>query len=276
MEMYISTYKDHFRTPWPYLKNLRWLVDFYFTNALPDRILLYLFLAGVLLILATRSRIMFPYLLSVVIFFFSKPIDLIAAAHHIILWLPCYAMIAAFPLAITCSWLWDRIGFQRPITVVAILLSPLLALALTNGPKNVRVNIPADEVRLHNVVAAGEWMVQHSKPGESLANAQTCFDPGVFFSWLEALNVPVPESFDDQRRHFPWWVRLSALADRAGLVCVTAPDIAAVQRNVSPDLLSDVADPYHDPRFQPVASFGKDPHRFDVFRFDFIVTHQHR
>jgi hypothetical protein len=269
MEMYSTGYKDFYRIPWPYFKDLSWLVKFYVNTGVPDRILLYSLIVGILLILVTRRRILFPYVFVIVFFFFSKPIDLIAAPHHLILWLPFYATICAYPLAEACSWISNLSGFSTAVTAGAIALSPALALTMTNGLAAARANTAASEVRLQNVSQASAWMAQNSKHSDDIVNAYSCFDAGIFFKWLRDLEVPVPETALDGRVHAVWWVRQSELASRAGLACLAPVDVEGVKKAINPTDAHDVADPYHDPRYQLTATFGREPNRVDVFRFDF-------
>jgi hypothetical protein len=269
MEMYSATYRDFYRVPWPYLKDLRWLMEFYLHAAAPTRTLTYLLLIGVLLVLVTRSRILLPYLLIAIFFFFSKPIDLVASPHHLILWLPFFAILSAFPVALASSWIGRLFGSPRLVAALTIPLTVLLCFGLVNGPNGVTANMRNDEIQLRNVSTAASWLARNSRAGDDIGNAYFCFDPGTFFTWLRSLEVSVPPAFIDGRQHFIWWGRQSELAGKAGYVSVSPADVDSVKRSINPANAADVADPYNDGRYQLAASFGTDPHRVDVFRFDF-------
>jgi hypothetical protein len=116
---------------------------------------------------------------------------------------------------------------------------------------------------------ASSWVARNSRAGDDIGNAYFCFDPGTFFTWIQSLEVSVPPAFIDGRQHFIWWGRQSELAGKTGYVSVSPADVDSVKRSINPANAADVADPYDDRRYQIAASFGTDPHRVDVFHFDF-------
>jgi hypothetical protein len=204
-------------------------------------------------------------------FFLSKPVNLIAAPHHIIPWLPFYFIVASYPLAVIYVAYKDRVAGWKINSAFALILI-LISTQLTNGPREAGLNARGANVRLANVAQAATWMNTHLANGETIATEYYCFNSDMFYTWLQGLEVSVPAKLFTPDQHMIWWGRRNGLAGRSGFACLTRPDVAAVRAGMTPAEIAggqQVADPYADPAFQQVASFGQQPDEVDVFRFDF-------
>ena len=94
-EFYRTAYVDVTRAGWPLWANLTWYVRYYLLEVItPDTIVFALFLLGAGVIVLRRDRRSLPFLLAALLFFFSKPLNLKAAPHHVLAWLPFYAVIS--------------------------------------------------------------------------------------------------------------------------------------------------------------------------------------
>ena len=92
MEAYSGSYIDWQRTTWPLWTNIRWYIGFYLKNFAPDTVLAILLATSVIWIVVSRNRRILPYLFGFIVFFVSKPLNLVAAPHHTLPWLPCFAI----------------------------------------------------------------------------------------------------------------------------------------------------------------------------------------
>jgi len=268
MEMYSGSFIDWYRTKWPLAKNLRWYTSYYLNVAAPDRIILYLLIAGVVLILLLRDRRALPYVIAAATFFISRPLNLQAAAHHTIFWLPFYAIVCAYPVALAYA-VWEERVPRWALNGAFVVLLVGIATHVTNGLDNAAAGARNAEARLANVAMAATWMKGHLAADESIATAYACFNADVFYTWTQGLGVPVPADIFDPNRSVIWWGRRREIAGRAGFACITEGDIDPIRRGMGPQETDQATDPYHDAAFQPVASFGKGSDKVDVFHFDF-------
>jgi putative effector of murein hydrolase LrgA (UPF0299 family) len=268
MEMYSGSFIDWYRTKWPLAQNLRFYTNFYMNVAAPDRIILYLLIAGTVMILLLRDRRALPYIIAAATFFVSRPLNLQLAAHHMIFWIPFYTIVCAYPVALAYA-LWEgRIPRWALNAAFAVVLAAI-ATHLTNGLDNAAAGARNAEGRLASVAKATTWMKSHLGGGESIATAYACFNGDVFYKWTQELEVPVPRDVFDPNRSVIWWGRRREIAGRAGFACITEGDIDPIRRGMGPQETDQATDPYHDAAFQQVATFGKGNDKVDVFHFDF-------
>ena len=120
---------------------------------------------------------------------------------------------------------------------------------------------------MRNIERATAWIKQHTPTDSIVAVAYFCFNADTFYSWLEALAVPVPASVDDGRSYRIWWGHQSALRGQTGYACATPSDVDAMKTKLELAMPGEGTDPYTDKAFVRVASFGKDGSQVDVFRF---------
>jgi len=274
MNGYSGTYIDWGRVAWPFWTDLRWYVAFYWKAFAPDTVAALLMLAGSVWIVARRDRRLLPYLCAFVLLFLSQPIDLRAAAHHVLLWLPFFAIVCAYPFAAlfdilrrqTQSSPQGRIALQCGAACAFLLI----AVRLTNGPLLASEQVHRSQRRLDHVAEATDWLKHNTPADAAVGVGYFCFNPDIFYFLMHADGVPVPGHLFDGREYSVWWGDRKSLAGRAGYLCApgvhaeTSPlDRLAAGKN------ADLADPVRDSGFQTVGTFGDDALEIDVFRFDF-------
>lgn len=275
MDMYSGGYMDWQRTTWPLWTNIRWYIGFYMKVFAPDTCVLILFLVSAVWIVISRKRRLFPYLLAFIGFFVSKPLNLIAAPHHAALWLPCFAICCAFPVAETYSWLVGRAAIHARWQLVAsgsaAILFTVIALQLTNGPRQAAGYAQGSEERLQQVSHATDWIKYQTPLGSTVAMSYFCFNPDIFYAWAQSMEVPVPSSEFDGRTYLTWWGKRAELQGLAGYACGTGGEADARKGLVGLSTAdpNEVVDVYHDPGFEHVVRFGNGASEVDLFRFDF-------
>jgi hypothetical protein len=274
--MYSGSYIDWQRTTWPIWANIRWYAGFYLKVFAPDMVAVGLLLVSAIWVAVSRNRRVAPYLLVFIAFFVSKPLNLIAAPHHTLLWLPWFALLCAFPVTELYSILARRVAGDSRWRVAAAgaaaVSLAIVAAQLTNGPRQAAIGARGSQRRLENISKATDWIEYRTPPGATLAMSYFCFNPGVFYSWMRTMDVPVPESAGrDGRVYIIWWGQRRELRGLAGYACATGGSVAAAadRKRLSVQDPGQVADVYSDPGFQRVASFGSGDSEVDLFRFDF-------
>jgi 4-amino-4-deoxy-L-arabinose transferase-like glycosyltransferase len=275
MDLYSGSYIDWQRTAWPLWTNIRWYIGFYLKVFAPDTVLMVLLLASVIWIVISRNRRLLPYLLAFVVFFVSKPLNLRALPHHTLPWLPYFAILCAFPMAQIYSILASRSAIHPKWRMVApaaaVVMFAAIAVQLTNGPRYAADSAVHSQERLQRISQATDWIKLYTPVKTSVALSYFCFNPDVFYMWLQGMDVPIPASEFDGRRYLIWWGRRDALKGIAGYACGTGGG-KANSANVDKLAIADpdqVVDLYHDPAFRHVASFGNDLNEVDLFSFDF-------
>src|SRR5262245_31434456 len=122
IETYRTSYFDPERAAWPLWTNITWYVAHYLKVGAAMPAVLGLLVAGVVLAVVLRHRDIVWIAVAALLFFVSKPLSVRAAAHHMIMWLPYYAIVAAYPLA--TLWTLTR---RRPnparVAALAILVA---------------------------------------------------------------------------------------------------------------------------------------------------------
>jgi hypothetical protein len=187
----------------------------------------------------------------------------------VILWLPFFFIVCAYPLA----KLVDRIPkhtISGEASAVAILSAVVLGcvLSLTSGPQLARAGVFATERRLQNIGRATAWIKQNTQPQGPVAISYFCLNPDAFYTWLRSLEVPVPLSVFDGREYLMWRGDRSTLRGRTGYACATPSDVVSIKTNLDVQSFGEGTDPYSDPRFERVATFGSGPDEVDLFHFD--------
>ena len=276
INMYTVNYIDPERMNWPLLKNVSWFVTFYLKLIAPDVLSLTLLGTGALLILIRRDRRLMPFVVAGLLFFVSKPINLVAGQHHIILWLPFYSLIAGYAVAQAYDVLpgrtWRQGAFKNA-ALIGILLG--LGLTLAPGPVNAAANTTLTEQRLRRVTMAGDWIHTNTASDSVIAVSYFCFNGDIFYAWLRALDVPVPATAEDGRRYIIWWGERSTLKGLSGFACAMPQDIISIKQRLDQLSPGEGTDPFSDTGFKQVAAFGEPPNEVDVFRFDFTGSAQH-
>ena len=217
-------------------------------------------MAGAILALIMRRAELIGAIIGVALFFVSKPINLIAAPHHIILWLPFYAIVAAFPLAVAWELAARLPRLVRPV-VAAALVGGLLVLWTSLEPRvgDVWRNQQLTERRLRNVAAATSWVKDDSERDATVLVAYFCFNADIVYSWFRALNVPVPATVRDGRTWVIWWGHARTFRGLSGYALATESDLASLKTRIDEVDPGQGTNPYADPRFTLVRSFGEVP-----------------
>ena len=267
VQMY-SQYLDPERMQWPLWRNLSWYVPYYFHVVAPNRLILWLFIAGAVLIVLRRDRRLLPFLAATLLFFVSKPLNLFASPHHVVPWLPFFFLVCVIPLATVLGEVAARVPSGVVVARgVGILAVALAAMVLTSGPQMAVANGLFREDRLRNVGRATEWIKQNTPADSFVAVAYTCFNSDIFYAFLKSLQVPVPQSVLDGRSYLIWWGNNSAIRDKSGYACATREDIPNIKTLLDMQTPGEGTDPYSDGRFSIVASFGNGDSQVDLFRF---------
>jgi hypothetical protein len=210
------------------------------------------------------------------LFFVSKPINLVAGPQHIILWLPFYAIIAGYAVAQAYDALPSGnryLVWLKPVALIAILAA--LGLTMAPGPRDVAVKTAFVEQRLQRVAMATDWIHKNTSPKAVIAVSYFCFNSDIFFSWLRALDVPVPDYTGDGRRYLIWWGDRTALQGLSGFACAMPQDLHWIKHRMDQMSPGQGTDPFADTGFERVATFGKEPDEVDVFHFDLTGSARH-
>ena len=275
LEGYSGSYIDWQRTTWPLWTNIRWYIGFYLKVFAPDTVLMVLLLASVLWIVVSRNRRLLPYLCAFLVFFVSKPLNLRAAPHHALPWLPYFAILCAFPVAEIYSTLVRRAANQPKWLLAAsgaaALLFAAVALQLTNGPHHAADSAGFSQERLRHISQATDWIKTNTPSNTNVAVSYFCFNPDIFYVWLQGMGVPWPVSEYDGRKYIVWWGKRDQLEGLEGYACGTGggpPGLADLDKLAIADP-NRVVDLYRDPAFQRVATFANQYNSVDLFHFDF-------
>ena len=276
MESYSGNYIDWQRTTWPLWTNIRWYIAFYAKVFAPDTVVAVLLTISVIWIIVSRNRKLLPYLFALVMFFVSKPINLRAAPHHTLPWLPCVAILCAFPVAQIYSILASRSAihpkWRLAASGAAAVLFAAVALQLTNGPREAAREARYSQGRLRHISEATAWIKAHTPSNSTVAVSYFCYNPYIFYVSLEQMGVPWPVSEYDGRNYMSWSGKRDQLDGLAGYACEAAGALTGLANNVSIKDPKEVVDVYHDAAFEHVASFGNDLNAIDLFRFDFRAS----
>ena len=223
---YSSGYFDRDRATWPLLKNIAWFLKFYSQLFAPDNLTAALLIVGAILILVRRDRLVIPFLAASALFFVSKPINLIAAPHHIIMWLPFYGIVAGYGVAKAYDAFPRGTRHAHVVKSVGLVLFlVVLGLTMIPGPIRVQANTRATEDRMHDIGMAMDWMHQNTEPNAIVAVSYFAFDSDVFYAWLKSLDVPEPNYVWDGRRYLIWWGDRPALKGLKGYAIVTPHEL---------------------------------------------------
>jgi hypothetical protein len=268
-EMYRSTYRDFDRESLSLLANVTWILKFYGSIIAPDWALLCLLVGGGITVLAIRNKWLLAILAGAMLFFVSKPINVRAAPHHVILWLPLFAIVSAYPIATAWGLRLRVRGKLRRLSYsfVVIAFAAMVASGTQPGFMGVGRSVAESEQRMRNIAMASDWIKRNTEADSVIAVAYFCFNPDVFYAWLHSLEVPVPPSVFDGREYLIWWGRRSALAGKAGYAMATRADVISLKQGMEEVWPGDGTDPFSDQSFTLVRVFGEGSNAVSVFHF---------
>jgi len=267
-EMYQVSYVDVDRMARPVWQNVRSYVTQYMDAIAPDRLIIALLVIGVAMVVVRHDRRMKIVALGALLFFFSKPLNLVAAPHHIILWLPFYAIICSYPVGAAFDLSLRRVRWSVVSRAMTAVLVAIVWFSITKGPVLAAASTAVTEERLHSILGATDWIKRHSESNEVVAISYFCFNPDIFYAWMTTLDVSVPASVRDGRNYIIWWGHKSSLRGKAGWACATKGDVDSLKGRLDVLAPGEGTDPFTDPGFVPVKTFGEAANQVTVFRFD--------
>ena len=264
IQMYTTSYTDVERMSWPVTRHMAWLFGFFMKAIATDWLTLGLIAVGAVLIIIRRDRRLLPFLIGALLFFVSRPINTAPWPHQMLPWLPLFAIVAGYAVAVA----WDGLSNVRlrPVALAGFLAA--MAIAMDWGPRSTAADAGKDEQRMQNIALATDWIHGHAEPDSEIAISYYCFNSDVFFRWIQFLDVPLPPS-TDSRRYLIWWGDHSALKGQKGYACATPQDVDVIKRKLDLRTPGEGSDPFRDPGFEHAAVFGSNASEVDVFRFDF-------
>jgi hypothetical protein len=271
IQMYNNDYIDQTRAHWPLIKNFLWFLHHYIAVIAPNRLSLLLMTIGVLLILVARDRYLVPFVVTGWLFFVSKPINLLPLPHHVIAWLPFWAIVAAYPVAKTYDATRNRHRSSIRLTVSGLtVLIGFLVFNMTSGLRGVALKTAQNEERMTSIASATDWIKKNTEPNATIAISYFCFNPDTFFVWLRDNDVTIPSSVLDGRQYIVWWGKRSALEGLQGYACVSPSDRDAIKFRLDLASPGEGTDPYTDKEFRLLQTYGHNEAQIDIFRFDFL------
>jgi hypothetical protein len=264
-------YRDPVAATLPLWPKLTSLITFYMGKATPGGFGLLLVIAGtaVILLRSEWRRRLWPFLTVAFGFFFTRSVNLQRASHHIALWVPLFAIVAAAAPAALIGFLESRLPGRRAlihsVALAALLATPFL---LTDGAGNGRADMMSSFERLRNVGAAFDWLHANTAPKSEVYTAFSCFGPDTFYGWMRGMNVQVPDTLGTARDFRVWWWDRTALRGRAGYACFVPEIDGPFMKRSETRQKGESVFPAEDPAFQRLQTFGQGRNRVELYRFD--------
>jgi hypothetical protein len=170
VQMY-SDFVDEERLGWPFWRNAAWYFRYYISVVAADNLILILLCAGAIAILIARDRKVIPFLAGAALFFVSKPIWLRASYHHIILWLPYFCIVCAYPAGKAFDWISTRFRHAEWPASAALAVGLILCFhSVTPGPEKAVADMLSNEARLPH----GSTIIPSGRPSSrSVISATT-------------------------------------------------------------------------------------------------------
>jgi len=266
---YTTTYLDRDRLSWPLLQHLAFLFSYYMKVIAADKLSLTLIAIGAVLVVIRRDRKALPFLINAPLFFAFRPVNLPLVPHHVLLWLPMFAILAGYGVAQGYEWMGTRTGLARlRLPALAGLIVAMFA-SMNLGPRVMADLTRQEEQRMHSIAQATDWIHRNTEPGAMVAFSFHCLNSDGFLEWMRFLQVPVPAWTSDGRRYRIWWGDHSWLANRTGYACVALEDVDALKRQTDQRTPGEGTNPYVDAGFTRLETYGAAESEVDVFRFDF-------
>lgn len=269
MSFYSSTYRDPVAMHLPLGAKIFSYLRFYIKIIAPDIITLILLVSGAGLVLfLPRFRTLWPYLVAAASFFFSKPLDLVRAEHHVSLWIPFYAMLSVVPLVVIYdAWKNRSQRWQYLTGPVALLALLALCADMKKNPEWLEALARQRAVRLHNIELSRTWIDANTEKDSSFVVAFYCLGPESFYAWFREMGLRPPVAQTDQREYATWWGNKSGLKGRAGFVCMSPMDVPVIKDWELREPGGSI-NPLADSRFHLVQSFGQGSGEIFLLRFD--------
>ncbi len=248
------------------------VTTYYFNTALPGRGLPVAFFTGAAIILWRRHPVHVAFLIGAIICFFAHPVTMKLWPHHIIPWLPFLCFVAAVPAGFLAAWFARRLArYQRPELAAAVVL--LLAMAMIVECRvrlrSVDEYLKISRARTVQIWDMNRWVSEHVPANAYLLVSYFALNEDGFLKWIENSGVPVPPFVKKHNNVQIWWLDRGAVDGHAGYVCMSRADIAFFRDDFERRNPGSTYNPFENPAFRPLASFGGGFYELQVFQFDF-------
>lgn len=117
---------------------------------------------------------------------------------------------------------------------------------------------------------ASAWIDEEVPAGSEVYLGYFCFNDGAFFEWMRLSGLNVPGRFLHTQSYRIWWGHRSAVRGRRGYACLTEGDVPSMFNTLNLAAPGEGTNPFADPAFAKIASFGSGSSRVDVFSFDLV------
>jgi Dolichyl-phosphate-mannose-protein mannosyltransferase len=237
----------------------------------PDEVAL--LIAGIVLALVLRTRVLWPLLIGASIGILSQWGKL-QTERHLLAWFPYFYLIMAYPAAVGAGLLQRLTG-----NVTGKLLSLGAALAIVLPFHGWMPGIAAKESSLTHIARSGlqsqvnEWLLANTDPGAIIFHV-CCdtFNDQVIFDWMAQNGLSIPTSVRNGRNDRAWFGDKQSLLNVKSGYCIISrsnfkPQYIDYYSKMSPDR---VVDPTTDRHFTLRAAFpSQDYTPLEIYQFSF-------
>ncbi len=256
----------------------RWgnVTRYYFTTALPEQWLQWSFLLGVIAILWSRRAVAVSFLVGAAICFIAHPVTMKLWPHHIIPWLPFLCYVAAYPFGLLIETVARRV--TRPALAPALLVlvsGGALVAALSGRLAKANEYLDISRTRTIQITEMNKWLTAHVPPASFLAVSYYALNDEGFLKWIESSGVSVPQHVKRFQDVQIWWLQRSTLKGKTGYVCISRADISFFRDDAERKNPGSTYNPFTDPQFVELVTFGDGFYELKVFKFDLRGTDNH-
>lgn len=252
------------------------LYSSYWKVATPTATIGFFLVAGAVLIVLRKDRLMWPVLIGSVFAFISQPVLLSTGAHRLLPWLPYLSFVEAYPLAVV----YQKVAqFNKGKLAVQLLAFSAIILigftTVTNGVITAANNIETLVLpRLGAVEKVSEWLEKNTKPDTDIFLSYYSFNAHTLYAWMETLGVTVPEQIKGKRKYHIWWADRTSIKNQSGQVVITQQDVDVFKPDWNNKKSGEGVDPFTEPGFTKLTSFEGGGYKLTVFSFDFKQSNQ--
>jgi hypothetical protein len=271
IEFYSHQYDDVERAHLGFWANAWYVTSHLFRVANPEPWVIGGCLAGAAVVILRRDRALWPILIGALAAFASQKPGMLAAEHHILPWMPYFALLQGYAIAA----LWQVIAERappRPVLRLGLLATVLVAVVYLMLPRlkiDYQARVTQVVQRCGTVTETTAWIDQQTPPRSEIFLSYLSFNEQCFFMWMACEGVYAPEwRWPGTRFYWNWWGDRALLRGRRGYLVATAGELEqCAKQSVSRPGLG--VDPAHDAGFRALRSFGPEgPFRITVFAFD--------
>jgi len=248
------------------------VTSYYFTAALPERWWQGLFLIGTGAILWRRDPVWRAFLVGAAVCFVAHPTTMKLWPHHIIPWLPFLCFVAAAPAQIALELINRRTNLAWVKAGAGAVIITLSTMGLLGRLPQADSYLQTSRARTDQIGEMNAWL-EKEVPGDAyLVVSYFSLGAGGFMQWIQNSGVSVPDWARVHRDVHIWWLERSALEGRHGYLCVSRADIAFFRDDFERRNPGSTFNPFEDPGFTSLATFGGGFYELQVFRFDFRAS----